>query len=184
MAAARIVLSMPWGGCLIYRSAQRPLHVELRPPVVSQLSTYRQQTQRQKERAGQLFGEISAAGVVVTEATGPRKTDRSGRTWYEIERAAAQEEIDWAFCRGLHFLGDWHTHVERAPRPSLRDLQSMTMLFTTSHHSLEAIVMLIVGTSRDASTWSCSLHSRDEHLALPIAAACDPRRVSESGRRA
>jgi hypothetical protein len=59
------------------------------------------------------------------EATGPRRTDRRTRTSSVPDRRAEQREIDDRFRRGLHFLGDWHTHPKNIPHPSGPDVASL-----------------------------------------------------------
>ena len=48
--------------------------------------------------------------------------------------------------RGLHFIGDWHTHPERLPRPSPSDVHSIRQAFKLSKHHLNGFVLLIAGT--------------------------------------
>ena len=152
---------------ITFRNAK--LRVTLHSSVVEYLFRQRQRTIRCKERAGQLFGSIDGGDMLVVEATGPRRGERRTRTSYDIRRSSAQREIDVRYKKGLHFLGDWHTHSVRDPSPSFQDIDSMTKLYVTSRHELYAIVMLIVGTS-DPKTWWCSVHRRStvSHLRAEV----------------
>jgi integrative and conjugative element protein (TIGR02256 family) len=82
-------------------------------PVLKTFSEHRQLRFWQREAGGQLFGHFQGATIEVVEATGPRRTDRRTRTSYIPDRRAEQREIDERFRRGLHFIGDWHSHPEK-----------------------------------------------------------------------
>jgi integrative and conjugative element protein (TIGR02256 family) len=140
---------------LIFRSETLTVHVA--EDVADFLRGQRQRLWYQNERAGQLFGHFDGAEVFITKATGPRRGDRANHVSYDIDPKAAQREIDEHFVRGLHFIGDWHTHPEKEPSPSKRDRKSMNALFKTSKHDLKAMIMLIVGYDAPALWW-CSVH--------------------------
>src|SRR5690606_10810567 len=93
---------------------------------------------------GQLFARLAPPIIEIVEATGPRPTDRRGRTSYEPDPHAEQLEIEARHRQGLHFVGDWHTHPERCPVPSVRDLISITDCVRRSRHHLSGFVLLVV----------------------------------------
>ena len=113
---------------------------------VAKFSYHRQTRWYHREAGGQLFARFSGNEVVVEVATGPRWRDRRTRHTYEPHRPSEQREIDRHHRYGLHFVGDWHTHAEKMPRPSALDLESMAESFARSTHRLNAFVMVIVGT--------------------------------------
>jgi integrative and conjugative element protein (TIGR02256 family) len=135
------------------------LAIEIREPAIKKLLRHRQHNARTSERGGQLFGATTPDRFVVLEATGARRGDAATPTSYVIDRKAAQSEIDARYPHGLHFVGDWHTHPVESPSPSSRDVRSMRNLYRTSRHGMGALMMLIVGTSDNASDWHCSLHN-------------------------
>lgn len=143
------------------------LRIRFESAVVEFLEKHRQRNWFANERAGQLFGTIDGAIVTVAEATGPRRGDRANHISYNIDRKAAQREIDERYEKGLHYIGDWHTHPQKAPGPSMTDVLSMVRLFCTSSHQLNHVAMLIVGT-RDPETWWCSVHDSDSMTALVV----------------
>jgi integrative and conjugative element protein (TIGR02256 family) len=114
-------------------------------PVLEKFSRHRQLRFWQREAGGQLFGRLDGSRITVLEATGPRRTDRRTRTTYIPDRRAEQREIDDRFDRGMHFIGDWHSHPEKIPLPSYRDISSLDDTVRRSNHSMLAFVLVIVG---------------------------------------
>jgi integrative and conjugative element protein (TIGR02256 family) len=104
------------------------------------------------------------------EATGPRHSDKRGRYSYVPDRQAEQKEIVERHKRGLHFVGDWHTHPEASPKPSPADIASITHSFKKSVHSLNAFVLVIVGLDEGAKGIHVSLHDGSSVIELLLAA--------------
>jgi integrative and conjugative element protein (TIGR02256 family) len=117
----------------------------LSDPVVQHLHRHRQQRRYQREAGGQLFARFDGKRIVVEEATGPRRTDRRTRTSYVPDRRAEQAEILDRHARGLHYVGDWHTHPQRSPQPSRPDAESIAECVAKSVHQLNGFVLVIVG---------------------------------------
>ena len=76
---------------------------------------------------------------------------------FRPNRAAEQREIDNRHKKGLHFVGDWHTHPEDIPQPSHLDISSMQETVAKSIHSLNGFLMVIVGTKEFPDALSVSL---------------------------
>jgi integrative and conjugative element protein (TIGR02256 family) len=93
-----------------------------------------------------LFATFSGSDVVIREATGPRRTDHRTRTSYRPDRRAEQQEILERHNRGLHYVGDWHTHPSPKPTPSNLDYLSIQASVRQSTHRLGGFVLIIVGT--------------------------------------
>lgn len=100
----------------------------------------------QREAGGQLFARLALPDILVEEATGPRPSDWRTRYSYRPNRSAEQREIVSRRARGLHFIGDWHTHPEPVPTSSPRDIESMHELVRKSVHAFNGFVLAIVGT--------------------------------------
>jgi integrative and conjugative element protein (TIGR02256 family) len=114
-------------------------------PVLDKFLRHRQLHFWQREAGGQLFGRLDGCRIEVLEATGPRRTDWRTRTSYVPDRRAEQREIDDRFARGLHFIGDWHSHSQKIPVPSYRDVSSLDDTVRRSSHSMLAFILVIVG---------------------------------------
>ena len=114
--------------------------------VVKHIFLHCQSRPGQAEAGGQLFATFEDSTVLVTRATGPRKSDHRSRFRFIPHRISERREIKRLFKAGLHFVGDWHTHPQDVPRPSEIDLSNITDMFTKSRHGLAGFVMIIAGT--------------------------------------
>ena len=126
--------------------------------VLDHFDQWRQLKPKQSEAGGQLFGVVESGSVKITLATGPRKSDRRGRFFFIADRIAERREIKNLHKSGLHYFGDWHTHAEAFPIPSRIDIESMADLFVRSRHELNALLMVIVGTSHFPDGLHISIH--------------------------
>lgn len=97
------------------------------------------------ESGGLLFATITSSAIHVVEATSPSGSDRRGSSYFEVDLRHAQAVINERFQHGLHYVGEWHTHPVDRPMPSTRDTSTMASAFAKSQHSLEALLMVIVG---------------------------------------
>lgn len=130
----------------------------LTEPVLAHFRRFRQNRWFSREAGGQLFATLAPDAVTIVEATGPRRTDRRGPFWYLPNRRAEQAEIDERHRRGLHFVGDWHTHPEDRPSPSHPDCNSIKECVRKSRHSLLAFVVVVVGRTESAAGLYVAVH--------------------------
>lgn len=115
--------------------------------VVEHFAYYRQIERDSREAGGQLFASIDNRNVRLERATGPRASDHRGTRYFIPDRSAERREIEQLFEQGLFYVGDWHTHAEPHPRPSIIDISSSQDTFRKSRHRLAGFVLAIVGTS-------------------------------------
>ena len=114
-------------------------------PVLRHFYRYRQMSTWQSEAGGQLFAKITPRIVIVAAATGPHKRDFRRRFSFIPNKKRLKREIHDNFTKGLHYVGDWHTHPQKNPSPSHLDLRSMQDVFIRSQHELDHFVLVIVG---------------------------------------
>src|SRR5690348_5325891 len=119
------------GGCSVieYAVGESGQVIVFTTEVLNHFKRHRQVRKNQLEAGGQLFACFDEGRIIVVEATGPRRTDKRTRTSYAPDRRAEQAEISDRFSKGLHFVGDWHTHPEQHPEPSHLDASSMSECF-------------------------------------------------------
>lgn len=161
-------------GCclmLVYPIGSSGQSLVLSTDVLAHFERHQQMRWWQREAGGQLFARVEGNDIHVVEATGPRRTDRRGRTSYLPDRYAEQREIDERFPSELHFIGDWHTHPEDRPSPSGVDLRSTAEGVRRSRHALNAFVMVIVGRISFPEGLFVSVHDGQFCHRLHVAAA-------------
>jgi integrative and conjugative element protein (TIGR02256 family) len=151
MAEGRTLPDLQWKRywrTLRFRIGNSGQRLVLTPTVLNHVAMYQQIESFSAEAGGQLFARFSDAEIRVERATGPRISDRRSRYGYVPDRRREQEEIDALHGRGLHFIGDWHTHPEPHPRPSASDIRSIRQAVRDSKHHLNGFILLIAGTER------------------------------------
>lgn len=114
----------------------------------SVLSHFRRHQQTRfwhREAGGLLFARIAGKEIRIVFATGPRPTDIRTPFSYQSDRRAEQREIDAYFCQDLHYVGDWHTHPQKRPSPSSRDLKTFSSRVRLSRHRMNGLLFVIVG---------------------------------------
>lgn len=111
------------------------------------LSSQRQIGWRAKEIGGQLFARFTSECLEVTVATITKGKSRRTRFGFFPDRTAERADVNSFFKQGLHYLGDWHTHPQEIPLPSLIDEREMRDIFVKSQHELAFMLLVIVGTS-------------------------------------
>src|SRR5262249_19655585 len=114
--------------------------------VLEHFARHRQTSRCSSEAGGQLFAVIEGHRWIIVRATGPRASDFRRRFRFFPSRRHEQAEIDQLFISGLHYIGDWHTHPEARPTPSMMDLQSIDETVRNSVHQLPGFLLVIVGT--------------------------------------
>lgn len=134
------------------------LEVLLTPGVLQHFARYRQTRWWHREAGGQLFAIIDSERWTIVEATGPRRSDRRSRFGFRSSRPVEQAEIKDRFAKGLHYVGDWHTHPESVPTPSGEDLGSMAEMIRTSDYQTIGLLMLIIGTQPPPRGLHIALH--------------------------
>lgn len=143
-----------------------PQQLVLNEHVLRHFRAYQQISRREVEAGGQLFASFSDGQVIVSKATGPRKSDGRFRTLYIPDRAAEQREIERWHSKGLHYVGDWHTHPSRVPFPSGADLASIRECFIKSRHHLNGFLLIVVGTAEFPRGLHLSLNDGAHELML------------------
>ncbi len=114
---------------------------------VKRLLVYRQLRWYSKEAGGVLIGERRGSHIVIQEISEPGEGDVRGRNSVDRRGQHHQRIVDEAFSRSLgtlQYLGEWHTHPEDIPSPSIQDLNTWRRHLVDSEH----MVLLIVGRDK------------------------------------
>jgi len=136
--------------------------------VMSHLNLQHQRGVKSKEAGGQLFAQFDGNMIIVSKVTGPRKSDKRGRFFFNPDRNIEQREINRMFLKGIHYVGDWHTHPERVPTPSRKDITSMSECVSHSTHELDSFILMIVGQDNLPDGLWVSLHGATDFEQLHL----------------
>ena len=120
--------------------------VEFPPNILKHFRAHQQTNPQTPESGGQLFWKPSDKGhKIVASITGPRPSDRRSRNSYKADHKQELIEIDEHYEKGLFFLGDWHTHPEAEPKPSISDIYAANEIFTRSENRGDGFLLVIIG---------------------------------------
>ena len=103
------------------------------------------QTGNKPESGGLLFAEFKLPKIIVKKASFPNKSDYQCRYEFRPDQERQQKIINLNYKKGLHYIGEWHTHPENIPTPSILDITSMKETFIKSKHELNFFLLLIIG---------------------------------------
>ena len=112
------------------------------------LYKHRQTSFRVYESGGILVGKVFEEYILIEKATTPGKQDKQGLFFFHRHKDRAQSLVNNVFSetKGKQiYIGEWHTHREKAPHPSLIDKLEIKRAFKKSKLNLEFIICIIVG---------------------------------------
>lgn len=151
---------------LVYQIGSSGQTLHIANEVLDHFARYRQRHRWSAEAGGALFARIEGSDILIVEASGPRKSDLRSRFSYRARKAVVQAEIDECFARGLHYVGDWHSHPERTPSASGIDESTMASRVERSAHQLRGFVFAIVGTAAFPTGLTLLLHDGQKSYRL------------------
>lgn len=144
--------------------------LQLTAAAIGHMLKHKQDRFWKSEAGGQLFATFSDQLVSIEQATGPRSQDCRTRFGFAPDRDAERREIRAMHQRGLHYVGDWHTHPERRPVPSHRDESSMLETVDLSSRRIPGFVLIVVGNGEMPACLSVSFVQPGRHTELRIEA--------------
>ncbi|MDP8212135.1 MAG: Mov34/MPN/PAD-1 family protein [Candidatus Zapsychrus exili] len=115
--------------------------------VLKELSTF-EQNGKQPESGGILLGKVYTHYDEILEITTPGQLDKHGSFFFYRAKKSAQKVINkkWKQSKGeLIYLGEWHTHCEKNPTPSLEDKKMIKNMLTTTKMEINYLYLVIVG---------------------------------------
>jgi integrative and conjugative element protein (TIGR02256 family) len=125
---------------------------KIKSEVVARLRQYRQEN-LDREAGGVLLGRYvrDSDDVIVDKITVPMEGDRRGRRWFFRASTLHQSVLDsaWSDSAGTcNYLGEWHTHAEADPSPSVIDILDWRKRFLVDRIDSKRLFFIIVGTER------------------------------------
>lgn len=137
---------LPWSGCPTCQIP--PVNEIVIPPDVRVVIQAEVEASTTTETGGILIGYVDGRKAVIVKATGPGPKAVRTPTRFERDVEFVQEELNRMTTelgpRGL-YIGEWHSHLESDPKPSGRDILSLTEIAESANYATECPVMLIAG---------------------------------------
>lgn len=123
--------------------------IELCADAVANLLRHRQCNASDSESGGVLLGRVLLdGGTIVDAALGPNRADKRSRFYFDRDRRSAQTQVNeiWARSEGTkNYLGEWHTHPEDDPSPSLLDRMEWIRISRSVQSPKGSLIFIIVG---------------------------------------
>ena len=117
--------------------------------VLALLSKYRQTNFRKKEAGGILLGQVRDKSIYILRISVPSVHDKASRTTFDRNKFKSQVIIEYEFYasgKKTIYLGEWHTHPEKYPKPSLTDIRMINDQFEKNVLNEPFLILLIQGT--------------------------------------
>lgn len=136
------------------------------------LRDHAQRDQRAPEAGGILLGRwmTRSQDVLIDSITLPTRKDRRSRFSFFRAKAPAQLAVirAWKLSGGEeNYLGEWHTHPEDDPSPSMLDTTEWRRMVKTVSYEQESLFFIIVGRT-SLRAWEFERHSSSCVLMKPI----------------
>lgn len=152
---------------MFYQSSElEGLNITFSAAAVQIMGRY-QQKPGMNEAGGMLFGSFDSSNVIVRCASIPSPKDFRTRTRFKPNLKEANKTILKMHDLNLHYLGDWHTHSERKPVPSIDDSQSIQRAFNQDVHNLRFIVLFILSNQAPKLSY-CALSDGKREYRLDV----------------
>lgn len=131
---------------LVFKASDEAL-VVIFSEVVEILLSYRQLADTSPESAGVIIGERRGVHLVIRTVSVPSDADIRSR--FEVNRIGKhhQDKVNTAFRESSgtwQYLGEWHTHPENEPSPSMTDYSS----WNKNLRSPDPLILIIVGRTK------------------------------------
>ncbi|ENV09155.1 peptidase [Acinetobacter haemolyticus] len=131
---------------LVFQAQDQSL-VVISTEVANVLVSYRQLSDSSQESAGVLIGERRGVHMIIKMLSEPSHWDIRSRFMVDRVSKHHQKAVDNAFKKSngeWHYLGEWHTHPEDVPKPSMTDYSSWHKNLTSDH----PLILIIVGRTQ------------------------------------
>ncbi|MCG3699375.1 Mov34/MPN/PAD-1 family protein [Aliarcobacter butzleri] len=130
---------------------QSTLNIEINESVIKIFNIYKQRKENDVEKGGVLMGKLypSSNKIVITHAL-ICNNQESTRYELNLNTKCLQEKIlkIWEESNGtITYLGDWHTHPEKSPKPSITDYKTFILNYFSSKFDQNLLLYIIVGNA-------------------------------------
>lgn len=123
--------------------------VKVLDATINKMLKFKQDTNNKHESGGIILGYyIDETSFTLTDITIPTNLDKSSRYGFVRSWETAQKAINEFFresCGKKIYLGEWHTHPEDLPVPSLLDCVSIEGQTKLNRLNSNVVFMIIIG---------------------------------------
>ena len=121
--------------------------------VLEQFRLFRQIEQGEHEAGGLLLGRyiINSNDTIIDLISTPQLNDVSSPVKFIKNKDEHQAIVDEAWeksCGTCNFLGEWHTHPEKIPSPSIIDIKNWKSIISKAVFESNSLYFLIIGSSQ------------------------------------
>jgi len=110
------------------------------------------------ETGGILIGKyLDKHNAVIIEVTGPTKDSKKSRYSFKSGVIGLIELLDRKWNLGQYYIGEWHSHPNSSPQPSLVDDKQMYELSIDEKLNCPEPILLIIGGNQYTG-WKISVH--------------------------
>ena len=139
---------------------------EITEESVKRLESYRQKS------SGELCGIILGSTVGeksyrINVISGICNADYSDKSSCVRDSKKANEIIAKEYISSNHtrvYMGEWHTHPEKFPRPSIVDIESVADIYATAELAIDGVLLCIVGL--DEMYWGFYINGKLYDISL------------------
>ena len=117
--------------------------------ILDRLNKFRQCGNHEKESGGIFLGNRRGENLELVEATVPKSGDKNGRYFFHRLSTAHQKTADKLWVDSgftVTYVGEWHTHPEKVPRPSAHDIREWKSKLTGYGYPL---ILIIIGQEKN-----------------------------------
>lgn len=115
------------------------------------------------------FGSAENGEIHISHASLPGPRARATRYSFQHEREFCQKFLDELAAQSngkIDYLGEWHKHFERDPRPSGRDVKTMVSISENSDYHVSQPLLLIIGINNRSSSLRVFVANKTGNLTL------------------
>lgn len=113
---------------------------------------YHIQINLKTEIGGQLFCNFHEHGITIQKATVSEAENKSKHR-FKSKLSSDQEQIYEMFSHGFHYIGDWHSHFEDNPSPSITDINTFKSIYSKSTKNLNYMIFSIISANIPDKWW-------------------------------
>jgi integrative and conjugative element protein (TIGR02256 family) len=129
-------------------SLKETIDIKITRSALDVVEKYKQITKKAKESGGILLGQVKDNDIYILKVTTPNIFDRATRYSFNCNKDAAQVVINYEFINSDQktiYLGEWHTHPEDFPNPSVVDKKMIGKQYFKNKLNEPFLILLIQG---------------------------------------